>query len=33
MAPSGLFLVIYSLARITVEFWRVPDAHIELSRR
>ncbi len=28
MAPSGLFLVIYSLARITVEFWRVPDAHI-----
>jgi phosphatidylglycerol:prolipoprotein diacylglycerol transferase len=28
MAPSGLFLVIYSLARIIVEFWRVPDAHI-----
>jgi len=28
LAPSGLFLVIYSLARITVEFWRVPDAHI-----
>jgi len=28
MAPSGLFLVVYSLARITVEFWRVPDAHI-----
>ena len=28
MAPSGLFLVLYSLARITVEFWRVPDAHI-----
>ena len=33
MAPSGLFLVVYSLARITVEFWRVPDAHIELPRR
>jgi phosphatidylglycerol:prolipoprotein diacylglycerol transferase len=28
MAPAGLFLVIYSLARITVEFWRVPDEHI-----
>jgi len=28
MAPSGLFLVLYSLARITVEFWRVPDQHI-----
>jgi phosphatidylglycerol:prolipoprotein diacylglycerol transferase len=28
MAPSGLFLVIYSVARITVEFWRIPDAHI-----
>jgi phosphatidylglycerol:prolipoprotein diacylglycerol transferase len=28
MAPTGLFLVLYSLARITVEFWRVPDAHI-----
>ena len=28
MAPSGLFLVLYSLARITVEFWRVPDEHI-----
>ena len=28
MAPSGLFLVLYSLARITVECWRVPDAHI-----
>ena len=25
MAPTGLFLVIYSLARITVEFVRVPD--------
>jgi phosphatidylglycerol:prolipoprotein diacylglycerol transferase len=28
LAPSGLFLIIYSIARITVEFWRVPDAHI-----
>ena len=28
LAPSGLFLIMYSLARMTVEFWRVPDAHI-----
>ena len=28
MAPAGLFLIVYSLARMTVEFWRVPDAHI-----
>jgi phosphatidylglycerol---prolipoprotein diacylglyceryl transferase len=28
MAPTGLFLVLYSIARITVEFWRVPDEHI-----
>jgi phosphatidylglycerol:prolipoprotein diacylglycerol transferase len=28
MAPTGLFLIIYSLARITVEFWRVPDVHL-----
>jgi phosphatidylglycerol:prolipoprotein diacylglycerol transferase len=28
MAPAGLFLVIYSLARITVEFWRLPDEHL-----
>ena len=28
MAPTGLFLVIYSLSRITVEFWRVPDLHL-----
>jgi phosphatidylglycerol:prolipoprotein diacylglycerol transferase len=28
MAPAGLFLVIYSLARITVEFWRLPDQHL-----
>ena len=33
MAPAGLFLIIYSLARITVEFWRVPDAAPELPRR
>jgi phosphatidylglycerol:prolipoprotein diacylglycerol transferase len=29
LAPSGLFLVIYGLARVLVEFWRVPDAHIQ----
>jgi phosphatidylglycerol:prolipoprotein diacylglycerol transferase len=28
MAPAGLFLIIYSLSRITVEFWRVPDQHL-----
>jgi phosphatidylglycerol---prolipoprotein diacylglyceryl transferase len=28
MAPAGLFLVIYSLARIAVEFWRLPDEHL-----
>jgi phosphatidylglycerol---prolipoprotein diacylglyceryl transferase len=28
MAPAGLFLVIYSLARITVEVWRLPDEHL-----
>jgi phosphatidylglycerol:prolipoprotein diacylglycerol transferase len=28
MAPAGLFLIIYSLARITVEFWRLPDQHL-----
>lgn len=28
LAPSGLFLTIYGAARILVEFWRVPDAHI-----
>jgi phosphatidylglycerol---prolipoprotein diacylglyceryl transferase len=27
-APSGLFLVIYSLSRIVVEFWRLPDEHM-----
>src|SRR6185369_12420772 len=25
MVPAGLFLIIYSLALITVEFWRLPD--------
>lgn len=29
LAPSGLFLAIYGGARILVEFWRVPDAHID----
>lgn len=28
LAPSGLFLVMYALGRMTVEFWRLPDAHI-----
>jgi len=28
MAPAGLFLIVYSLARITVEFWRLPDTHL-----
>jgi phosphatidylglycerol:prolipoprotein diacylglycerol transferase len=28
MAPTGLFLIIYSLSRITVEFWRLPDKHL-----
>ena len=28
LAPSGLFLILYGLARITVEFWRVPDQHL-----
>jgi phosphatidylglycerol---prolipoprotein diacylglyceryl transferase len=28
MAPSGMFLVIYSLARLIVEFWRLPDEHM-----
>ena len=27
-APAGLFLIIYSLSRLTVEFWRLPDAHL-----
>ncbi len=28
MAPAGLFMVIYALSRITVEFWRIPDEHL-----
>jgi phosphatidylglycerol:prolipoprotein diacylglycerol transferase len=28
LAATGLFLVIYSAARITVEFWRIPDEHL-----
>jgi phosphatidylglycerol:prolipoprotein diacylglycerol transferase len=28
MAPTGLFLVIYGLARLIVEFWRLPDVHM-----
>jgi phosphatidylglycerol:prolipoprotein diacylglycerol transferase len=28
MAPTGLFLIIYSLARIFVEFYRLPDEHL-----
>ena len=28
MAPAGLFLVLYSVARIIVEFWRMPDEHL-----
>jgi phosphatidylglycerol:prolipoprotein diacylglycerol transferase len=28
LAPSGLFLILYGCARVTVEFWRVPDVQI-----
>jgi phosphatidylglycerol:prolipoprotein diacylglycerol transferase len=28
MAPAGLFLIVYSLARIAVEFYRLPDEHL-----
>jgi phosphatidylglycerol:prolipoprotein diacylglycerol transferase len=28
LAPTGLFLIMYALGRITVEFWRIPDAHL-----
>jgi phosphatidylglycerol:prolipoprotein diacylglycerol transferase len=28
MAPAGLFLTLYSMARLTVEFWRLPDVHM-----
>jgi phosphatidylglycerol:prolipoprotein diacylglycerol transferase len=27
-SASGLFLVMYALGRLTVEFWRLPDEHI-----
>ncbi|MCP5328500.1 MAG: prolipoprotein diacylglyceryl transferase [Steroidobacteraceae bacterium] len=27
-APIGLFLALYGAARVVVEFWRIPDAHI-----
>jgi len=27
-APAGLFLATYGWARISIEFWRLPDAHI-----
>jgi phosphatidylglycerol---prolipoprotein diacylglyceryl transferase len=28
LAPSGLFLVVYGVGRLIVEFWRLPDQHI-----
>jgi phosphatidylglycerol---prolipoprotein diacylglyceryl transferase len=28
LAPSGLFLVVYGVGRMIVEFWRLPDQHI-----
>jgi phosphatidylglycerol:prolipoprotein diacylglycerol transferase len=28
LAPSGLFLILYGVGRLIVEFWRVPDEHI-----
>ena len=28
LAPAGLFLLLYGLARVIVEFWRIPDEHI-----
>jgi phosphatidylglycerol:prolipoprotein diacylglycerol transferase len=28
LAPAGLFLILYSVARIIVEFWRMPDEHL-----
>jgi phosphatidylglycerol:prolipoprotein diacylglycerol transferase len=31
MAPAGLFLTLYSLARIAVEFWRLPDEHLNAA--
>jgi phosphatidylglycerol---prolipoprotein diacylglyceryl transferase len=29
LAASGLFLLLYGVFRIFVEFWRVPDAHLQ----
>jgi phosphatidylglycerol:prolipoprotein diacylglycerol transferase len=29
---SGLFLAIYGVLRIATEFWRLPDAHLEVQR-
>ena len=29
LATSGLFLLLYGVFRIFVEFWRVPDAHLD----
>lgn len=31
MAPVGLFLIIYSISRIFVEFWRLPDEHLNTA--
>jgi phosphatidylglycerol---prolipoprotein diacylglyceryl transferase len=28
LAPTGLFLVVYGAARLVVEFWRLPDEHM-----
>jgi phosphatidylglycerol---prolipoprotein diacylglyceryl transferase len=28
LAPSGLFLIVYGVGRMIVEFWRLPDQHI-----
>ncbi|MEO1204665.1 MAG: prolipoprotein diacylglyceryl transferase family protein, partial [Pseudomonadota bacterium] len=29
LAVSGMFLLLYGLARFYVEFYRVPDAHLD----
>jgi phosphatidylglycerol:prolipoprotein diacylglycerol transferase len=29
LAPAGLFLVLYAVFRIAIEFVRVPDAHLD----
>src|SRR5687768_11852372 len=31
MAPVGLFLIVYSVSRIFVEFWRLPDEHLNTA--